>query len=215
MISTDVEYVKKVVSAGLIKSPCLELGVACEGANNRELILNSGVTYFGTDMVTGNGVDFVVDFEDSTEVVEKCFEGIGKFGSVLVLNVLEHTFDPIRILDNIFSILRTGGTCIIIAPTVWQLHNYPLDCWRINPNFYEEYCKRKNFNLLDEYFDYVGISKVRKHRDASGNYVLPKPSSNRFRTLVSRTVHKCFNTYGRGMFFPSNISIGAVILKEE
>lgn len=52
MISTDVEYVKKLVSAGLIKSPCLELGVVGEGANNRELILNSGVTYFGTDMVT-------------------------------------------------------------------------------------------------------------------------------------------------------------------
>lgn len=124
MNSTDVEYVKKVVSPGLIKLPCLELGVACEGANNRELILNSGVTYFGTDMVTGNEVDF----EESTEVVEKCFESIGKFGSVLVLNVLEHTFDPIRILDNIFSILRTEETCIIIALTVLKLHNYPLDC---------------------------------------------------------------------------------------
>lgn len=213
MTPDDVKYIKKLLSSGLIQSPCLELGVAYGGENNKELISNAGIAYFGTDINSGIYVDYLVNFEDDTKVVENIFSGVDGFSSILVLNILEHTFDPIRVLDNVFNILRPGGTCIIITPTVWNLHNYPLDCWRINPNFYEEYCNKRDLKLIYEHFEYLGFGKVKNHLDAGGNYVLPKPSKKESRRPLSRIVHEFFNIVSQNMLFTSHIAIGAVISK--
>jgi SAM-dependent methyltransferase len=212
MIKDDVDYISKILGADLIKSPCLELGVGYEGSTNRELIQNAGLTYFGTDMIQSDNVDFVVDFENGNQVAEKF--NLIQFNSILVLNVLEHTFDPIRVLDNIVSILASGGTCIIITPTTWPLHNYPFDCWRINPDFYVEYCKRRNLHLLQENFEYIGFHNVKSNLDVSGAYCLPSPSQNKLHLMISRIIHKLFNTCGRGMFFPSHVATGCIIQKD-
>src|SRR5712691_12744856 len=132
MVEADVDFIKRCLSAQVIQSPCLELGVGYGGANNRVLIQDAGIEYVGTDLVANESVDVCVDFEESSEKVETAL-GHGSYGSVLALNVLEHTFDPIRVLDNIINVLQPSGTCIIITPTVWPLHDYPFDCWRINP----------------------------------------------------------------------------------
>jgi SAM-dependent methyltransferase len=212
MVEDDVKYTERLLSLGLIQSPCLELGAGYDGPTCREVIQNSDLIYYGTDMIPGEHVDFVVNFEDPVNV-EKEFNSI-QFNSILVLNVLEHTFDPIRVLDNVFSALASGGTCIIITPTVWSLHNYPFDCWRINPNFYEEYCKRRGLSLLPDTFEYIGFHNVKENLDISGSYCLPKPSQNKFNLLKSRIIHKLFNTVGRGMFFPAHVATGCVIRKD-
>lgn len=212
MVGPDIEFVKKCLDAGLVQSPCLELGVGYEGPNNRGLLQAANIEYFGTDTVSGQGVDYVVDFEDSAEAIDQQL-GAKRFGTAFVLNVLEHTFDPIRVLDNIFRILRRNGTCIVIAPAVWPLHDFPRDCWRINPNFYEEYCKRRSLNLLTEHFEYIGFKKVQELTDGSGAYLLPQPAGGSFKRLSSKVVHKTFDTFGRGMLFPSFVGIGVVIQK--
>ena len=53
------------------------------------------------------GVDYPADFEKPEDM--GVFRPIGLLGSVLILNVLEHTFDPIRVLDNAATLLRPGG----------------------------------------------------------------------------------------------------------
>jgi SAM-dependent methyltransferase len=178
------------------------------------MLVSAAIEYFGTDIAAANSVDYVVDFEGASEAVGRAFGG-KQFGSALVLNVLEHTFDPIRVLDNVFSILRPKGTCIIITPTVWPLHDFPRDCWRINPNFYEEYCRRRALRLLPDYFDYVGFHSVDSRRDSIGTYVLPLPARSSYKMLKSKIVHRLFNTCGRAMFFPSHIATGLVIEKPE
>jgi hypothetical protein len=212
MTGSDLTYIDKLLNAGLINSPCLEMGVGYGGSNCKELIKGAGLTYFGTDMSPGKDVDFVANFEEPLETIKDKFTTASMFGSVLILNVLEHTFDPIRVLDNALALLQPKGTCIIITPTVWQLHDYPYDCWRINPNFYEQYCERRSLTLIREYFEYVGFHSVQESL-INGTYSLPKPSPKRIQTLKSRILHKIFNTYGRGMFFPSNVATGVVILK--
>ena len=212
MVEPDVEFIKKCLNSSLIKSPCLELGVGYQGPNNKGMIEAANIEYFGTDIIPGDCVDYVVDFEDSAERIKEKFDG-KKFGCVLVLNVLEHTFNPIQVLDGVFGILQPKGTCIIITPTVWPLHDFPRDCWRINPNFYEEYCKRRSLNLLTDYFEYVGFHKVQERTDDSGSYVLPSPSRGVFKRLRSKVIHKLFNTCGRAMFFPSHVATGVVIEK--
>ena len=212
MVDEDSAYVRKCLKAGVVQSPCVELGVGYAGPNNKALLAAAEIEYFGTDIAASDNVDYVVDFEGTREAVGRAFGG-RRFGSVLVLNVLEHTFDPIRVLDNVFSILRPEGTCIIITPTVWPLHDFPRDCWRINPNFYEEYCGRRALRLMPEYFEYVGFHSVDLRRDGNGTYMLPRPARSNYKMLKSKIVHRLFNTSGRAMFFPSHVSTGVVIEK--
>ncbi|MHC5765036.1 MAG: class I SAM-dependent methyltransferase [Nostoc sp.] len=216
MIGADFEYVKKLLNAGFISSPCLDLGASGggEGHNCKSLLQKAGLKYIGTDISPGEGVDIVANFEDSEFEINKAFDN-KKISSILVLNVLEHTFDPIRVLDNVFSILEPNGTCVIITPTVWPIHDYPIDCWRINPAFYEEYCRRKGLTLVDEYFEYIGVSKVEINLGEGSKYNLPKASQNKLEIIKSRLIHKLFNTYGRGMNNPSHVAVGAVIRKSD
>lgn len=215
MIQNDLAFVEKLLKYGLIASPLLELGAGYGGETCRNLIVDSKIQYFGTDMESAEGVDFVANFEDDSEQVGAVFAPIGKFSTILVLNVLEHTFDPIRVLDNAIELLDAGGICIVITPMLWPLHNYPYDCWRINPNFYEEYCRRRGLKLLPDYFEYIGFCKVKDSVDSQNNYQYPHPWHFKTKTsaFVSKFVHKLFNTYGRSMFFPSHVAVGCVIQK--
>jgi SAM-dependent methyltransferase len=158
MIGKDFEYVQKLLDLGVISSPVLDLGAsgAGEGHNCKNIIKSAGLSYVGPDICDGKDVDIIANFEDKIDVQNKFKD---KFGSILILNVLEHIFDPISVLDNAFSILKTGGTCVIITPTVWPIHDFPIDCFRINPSFYEEYCNRRSLTLLEDYFEYVGFYK--------------------------------------------------------
>ena len=126
MTNEDRAYLKSLLERGLIHSPCLEMGVGLEGFDCKQLIESYGIAYMGTDIVNGSAVDFVIDFEQPLEEIRNQIASVGEFGSVLVFNVLEHTFEPITILDNIMGILKPGGTCAVVAPAVWPLHGFPI-----------------------------------------------------------------------------------------
>jgi SAM-dependent methyltransferase len=110
----------------------------------------------------------VFDLEVPIESILSTVSSVGELGSVLLANVLEHTFDPIRALDRACGIMRPGGTCIIITPAVWPLHEFPMDCWRLMPSFYMEYARRRNQNLLQDTFRYVGCGLVSSFVDDTG-----------------------------------------------
>ena len=209
MIQADLLYVKRLLEEKVISEPVLELGAGYGGNTCRSLIEAADLAYFGTDLNSAPNVDFVVDFEDQNQL--QTFSKVAPFGSILILNVLEHTFDPIRILDNAISLLRTGGSLIVLTPSVWPLHNYPMDAWRILPNFYEEYAKRRGLELLPSYFEYVGFGSVATYRAPDNSYSFPPPHPTGFRQIYSRAIHKAFNTFGRGMLQPSHFAVAAAL----
>jgi SAM-dependent methyltransferase len=213
MISADAQYVRRQLEAGYIRSPCLELGVGYGGDTVRPLIERHGIEYFGTDMVPGPAVNFVVDFEAPREVIQAAFASAPHFSSIIALNVLEHTFDPIRVLDNLIATLRGGGTLILVTPVVWPLHSFPADYWRPNPDFYVEYCRRRHLSFLAERSEYIERGPLLEYKDAEGHFRLPAAAPPSTRTFISRVVHRVFDTFGRRMFFPSHVALGAVILK--
>jgi len=145
MTIDDTQWMQRVLEESALEGPVLELGVGYGGNTCRELIESAKLRCFGTDLNKTQAVDFVADFERSEDM--KAFSSTAPFGSVLVLNVLEHTFDPIRVLDNVISLLKPGGTCAVLTPSIWPLHDYPMDAWRILPNFYEEYARRRGLIL--------------------------------------------------------------------
>lgn len=208
MIEPDRQYLKRVIDQGLVAAPVLELGAGIPEHSARRLIVSAGLEYVSTDLE--GDVDAVADFSDR-QSVQKAFNGRPQFGTVLVFNVLEHTFDPIRVLDNVFSLLKPAGSCVLLTPTVWPLHSYPVDCWRILPDFYVEYARRSGNELLAATFEYVGVGSV---LDESGTpRQLPPAGRSSWHRIYSRAVHKLLNTTGRGMLTRSHIATAVVIRK--
>lgn len=208
MIPADLEYLKRLVSQKVITGPVLELGTGYGSFTSREIITSAGLKYVGTDIQPNQNVDYVADFENAEDM--NVFRSVAPFGTILILNVLEHTFDPIRILDNAKTLLGPKGVIVTITPAVWPLHSYPSDFCRLLPNFYEEYCKRRNLRLLPQYFDYIAAGPVTSFINPDKTYRFPPPYQPGLRSQFSRMIHVLFNTFGRGMHHGSFISIGAV-----
>lgn len=211
MTHSDLKWIASLQNRGLISGSVLELGAGYGGKTCAKLIRDVGLNYVGTDLNEGPGVDIAGDFECADHMDR--FTGTGPFGTVLMLNVLEHTFDPIRVIDNAMTLISPGGRCIILAPSVWPLHNFPMDAWRILPNFFEEYATRRKVILDKTSFEWVGVGPVSDHRNFDGSYCFPNPAKSRLIQYWSRLVHRVFNTNGRGIQFGTYLGLGAVLQK--
>ena len=66
--------------------------------------------------------------------------------------------------------------------------------------------------LLRERFDFVGFGPVDAFRDAGAAPSFPPPANAPWKMLLGRSVHKAFNTFGRAMFQPSHVAVGAVLI---
>ncbi len=168
-----------------------------------------GLQYQTTDLQGGPGVDYAANFEREEDL--KVFADAKPFGSILILNVLEHTFEPLRILDNARTLLRPGGTMVVLTPTVWPLHEFPQDIWRLLPQFYEEFARRRGLELVAGAFEYVGFGPVSTFRNPDGSYRLPHPGRTTRRTVYGRIIHRLFNTFGRGTLLPSHVATAVVL----
>lgn len=219
MTELDILYFKLCCALGLIRAPFLEVGSAkihgeavpnlCDLARDLNI---EDVT--GVDLARGSGVDFCFDFSVSQDVFQHLWSR-GKFSTVCVFNVLEHTFDPITLLSNAARCVEAGGSLVVTAPAVWPLHDFPGDYLRLMPHWYEEFSRRFDLLLVREAFYWlssVGTVKVGEFT-SHGEYQLPN-YRNLGRTRaparywVSRLAHRVFNTYGR-THFATHTAIGA------
>ena len=48
----------------------------------------------------------------------------------MCFSVLEHTKYPVKIVENIFRILKKGGKVLVSVPFIMSLHDTPNDYWR-------------------------------------------------------------------------------------
>lgn len=213
MTEADLRYVVEALERGFIGSPCLELGAGLEGASCRALLTARGVRYVGTDLVAGPSTDISTDFEAPATDVRSAFGGYGEFGTVLVLNVLEHTLEPVRVLDNVFALLGHGGTCVISTPVMWPIHDYPIDCARLLPDFYREYSRRRGYELIAESFQYLDWGPISNYCGQDGSTCLPPPSKSGSLVVYSKMVHRIFRTFARHTIWPTYVAIGVVLRK--
>jgi SAM-dependent methyltransferase len=129
----------------------LEVGSYNVNGNCKDFFLQRGLNYLGIDIMQGPDVDLICDITDD---IRNIYEKLGhdKFDLVICMNVLEHLYEPIKALNNIISLLRNGGYIIIVTPLVWDLHDWPHDYYRLNPDFYKKYTKDSNLRILDDTF---------------------------------------------------------------
>lgn len=204
MVPQDLAYVRSMLSRGLVASPCLELGAGVDGHNLRSELDGRGVDWYGSD-IRGDGARVIpLDFDSDAPT------GLDgrQFASVLCLNVIEHTFDPIRAMDRALALVASGGTLMVVTPTIWELHYYPLDCWRMNPGFLREYAKRRSLEIVQGTFQWV----TPRFEPVVGDEPL-LPRNRGLRLLGEKIGVRTMHALGLGPMRTGCLSVGVVLRK--
>ena len=84
--------------------------------------------YIGVDLEEGANVDHVMVSEYDTGLPG------GHADIVISGQCLEHTTNPFRAVAEMARVCTFGGTIILIAPFAWEVHRFPIDCWRFCPD---------------------------------------------------------------------------------
>jgi SAM-dependent methyltransferase len=208
MVNNDYVYFCRCFAAGLVKGPLLEVGsmaIDGQGGNICAHAMNLGVSSaFGVDLAAGPGVDYVSDFSVAPEQFEWEFD---RFKTVVLFNILEHTFDPITILRNAMRCVEPGGTLLLVVPTVWPLHDYPKDFCRLNPHWFEQFAEKYGLSIVPEAFCWLSDLGIVPVKSLHSGPQLELPSflnlgkAQTFRYWRSRAAHKLFNTFGRSHWY--------------
>lgn len=219
-VEVDFEYLRHVIAEGLVQGPVLEVGSRAwqgEVGNAAIVCRQAGLQWEGTDIVSGLGVDFVLDILDR--------EAVGSVGrqwaSVLVLNLLEHVYNPIEALENAMTLVQPGGTGVVIGPAVWQLHDYPRDFWRPMPDFFIEFADRNGYEVVPDALMWTVAGKLVPVNKLTIGGQKKLPSISRpgvvevwgtRQAYWSRAVHLLLRTFGRETPYP-DCGLGVVLRK--
>lgn len=84
--------------------------------------------YTGLDITPGPNVDLVATNPYAWPIADNSYD------VVFSCSTLEHVEDLYAWADEAVRILKPGGLLCVISPFVWNVHEYPLDCWRFCPS---------------------------------------------------------------------------------
>jgi len=99
------------------------------------------------DKKSGDGIDIVVDIEDS-DILQKIER---EFKLVLCTNVLEHVNNVEKAMRNIISLVSKGGYLLVTVPYKYPRHDDPID------NLYRA-SDEKLQKLIAKYTNFIVIS---------------------------------------------------------
>jgi SAM-dependent methyltransferase len=71
-----------------------------------------------------------------------------RFDGVVLFQVLEHVFEPERLLSEIARVLRPGGRLLITVPFVWDEHEQPYDYGRYSSFGLRHLCGKHGFTEI-------------------------------------------------------------------
>lgn len=114
-------------------------------ATYRRMCRELNLEYTGVDIQPGANVDCVVG-----EATEDWSVEVGRrFETVISGQCLEHVRMPWIWIRQCRSLLADEGLAIVIAPWKWQMHRWPLDCWRVLPDGMTALLEWGGFEVVD------------------------------------------------------------------
>lgn len=73
----------------------------------------------------------------------------GVYDSVLALNTFEHIYDLAQTLDDVWRVLKPGGSLIIIVPFIFRVHGHPNDFSRHTPSYWTRKLNETGFGSVE------------------------------------------------------------------
>jgi SAM-dependent methyltransferase len=125
----------------------LEVGSYNVNGNCRGLVEDRGLRYLGLDIRPGEDVDVVIDITAPLGELRSALAS-RTFDLVLCMNVLEHVYRPHEALANMCALTRPGGYIVVVTPAVWDLHDWPHDFFRLNPDFFRRFASEAGMEML-------------------------------------------------------------------
>jgi SAM-dependent methyltransferase len=74
-----------------------------------------------------------------------------QFDLIFAEQVFEHIADPTAAADNIFKMLRPGGTFLITTPFLIKYHPAPLDMWRWTEQAMKVFLEQRGYTNVETY----------------------------------------------------------------
>ena len=205
----DFAFLEYLIDRQLLRGRVLELGSynrqGGDFGNAQATMRRRGLSWQGADIERGPGVDFTLDILDLDEVARIT----ERWDGVLVMNLLEHVYDPIRALEGALRLVSPGGSLIVAGPTVWQLHDFPADYWRPMPDFFLEFARRHGCEVPQDGLRWIVLDRLVEvdRLTTGGQKLLPSTFTARSiwaptKVVRSKLLHRVGRTFGRDVFFP-------------
>lgn len=106
----------------------LDIGSLDLNGNYRGLIEGRGGDYAGLDLVGGQNVDVIArgsyDYPIDSGSLDVAISG----------SVMEHVEAPWLWVPELARMLRPAGFLAIVTHWQWEIHRFPVDCWRFLPD---------------------------------------------------------------------------------
>lgn len=92
--------------------------------NSKNFFLNAKLNTL--DINPMSGADYIADIcKNNFEIINE-----EQFDLVICTEVLEHTLNPFLAVEEVFRILKKGGTALFSTPLNFRIHGPLPDCWR-------------------------------------------------------------------------------------
>ncbi len=192
--AVNLSYLERQFPTLLQVRRVLEVGSYNVNGNCKQFIASRGLEYLGIDIRPGPDVDLVCDITAPRDEVRKTLPDTD-YDLVLCLNVLEHLFEPVRALDNMVSLLRRGGFLLLVTPAVWDLHDWPHDFFRLNPDFFRRYTESRNLGILPETFVFSARDTGKFYEDVD---VLPMITPHMHGGFLARATARALGAFMPG-----------------
>lgn len=114
--------------SGLYRGKLYDLG--CGNAPYREFFMRYAEQYIGVDWSKSNygvGADLLADLNESLPIES------GTADTVVSLSVLEHLYNPEKMILEAYRILKVDGAIVLQVPWQWWIHEAPYDYFRYSP----------------------------------------------------------------------------------
>jgi SAM-dependent methyltransferase len=109
----------------------------------RQFFANKKWRYTGADIEAGDNVDVIL-----TDGYKFPF-GDGEFDMVISGQTMEHMEYPWIWIKELARVLKKGGLCCLVAPSVCHEHRYPIDTYRFYPDGLRALAKWSGLEVME------------------------------------------------------------------
>jgi SAM-dependent methyltransferase len=125
LIRKSVEAFMRHAADRYAKQPGLLLDIAPQDHAGARPFFPQTISVETLDINPGAGAHYTADLCDPRSTVPS-----GHFDYIVCTEVLEHTRQPFKAVENLFRMLKPGGYCFVTTPFNFRIHGPLPDCWR-------------------------------------------------------------------------------------